>query len=58
VKFLTTGRFVQSFLWRICDGLGMWRVWGRERCTQGFGEEAWGKRPLGDPDVDGRIILR
>jgi hypothetical protein len=31
----------------------MWRVWGGERCAQGFGEEAWG-----NPDVDGRIILR
>jgi len=29
-----------------------------ERCIQGFGGKPEGKRPLKDPDVDGRIILR
>jgi len=37
----------------------MWRIWGRgrgvHRVLVGKPE---GKRPLGDPDVDGRIILR
>jgi hypothetical protein len=35
------------------DGLGMWSVWGRERCAQGVGG-----KPEGDRDVDGRMILR
>jgi hypothetical protein len=37
----------------------MWRVWGRGEVFTGF---RWGslreKDHLGDPDVDGRIILR
>ena len=31
---------------------------GGERCAQGSVGKPEGKRPLGDPDVDGRIILR
>jgi hypothetical protein len=32
---------------------------GEERCKQGFGEGNMRERDhLGDPDVDGRIILR
>ena len=31
---------------------------GRERCAQGFGAGPEGKKPLGDQDVDWRIILR
>ena len=32
---------------------------GEERCIQGFGGEICGERDhLGDPGVDGRIILR
>jgi len=31
---------------------------GEERCIQGFGRQTLGKEHLGDPDVDGRIILR
>jgi hypothetical protein len=27
----------------------MWHAWGGERCLQGFGWEAEGKRPLGRP---------
>jgi hypothetical protein len=27
----------------------MWRVWGRERCAQGFGGKSEGTRPLGRP---------
>ena len=38
---------------------GMWRVWGREEVCTGFW---WGnlrqRDNWGDPDVDGRIILR
>jgi len=30
----------------------------QERCTQDFGGETEGKRPLGRPSVDGRIILK
>ena len=34
------------------------RMWERRR-IQGFGGETWGEREhLGDPEVDGRIILR
>jgi hypothetical protein len=34
-------------------------VYGREgRGAEGVGVEPEGKRPLGDPDVDGRLILR
>ena len=31
---------------------------GGERRVQSFGGKSEGKRPLGDPGVDGRIILR
>jgi len=31
---------------------------GEERCIQGFGGKHEGKDHVGDPDVDGRIILR
>jgi len=32
---------------------------GKERVFDGFGWEAWGgKRPLGNPVVDGRMILK
>ena len=32
---------------------------GGERCAQGSGWETWGKETIGgDPDIDGRIILR
>ena len=34
------------------------RMGGGERCIQGFGGVPERKRPLGDPGVDGRIILR
>jgi hypothetical protein len=35
----------------------MWHVW--ERCVQDVGGDARGKEAnWGDPDVDGRIILR
>jgi hypothetical protein len=41
------------------DGRGMWRVWGRGEMCTGFW---WGnlreRDQWGDPDVDGRIILR
>jgi hypothetical protein len=30
----------------------------QERCIQGFGGETKGKRPLGRPRLDGRIILK
>ena len=37
----------------------MWRVWGGERCAQSSSGETRGKAAIGgDPDVDGRIILR
>jgi hypothetical protein len=37
----------------------MWHVWGEERGVHRMmlGKPE-GKNPLGDPDVDGRIILR
>jgi len=31
---------------------------GGERCARVLVEKPEGKRPLGDPDIDGRIILR
>ena len=31
---------------------------GGERRVQGSGGETWGKRALGRPRVDGRVILR
>ena len=31
------------------DDLGMQRVWGQERCVQGFGRKPEGKEPLGIP---------
>ena len=34
---------------------GACSTWGEERCIQGFGRE---RDHLGDPDVDGKIILR
>jgi len=41
------------------DRRGMWRVWGRGEVCTGFW---WGnlreKDHWGDPDVDGKIILR
>ena len=41
------------------DAMGMWRVWGRGEVCTGFW---WGnlreRDHWGDPDVDGRIILR
>jgi hypothetical protein len=41
------------------DGLGIWRVWGRSEVCTGFW---WGslreRDHWGDPEVDGRIILR
>jgi len=48
-----------SFKTLSLDGWGMWHIWGRgEGCT-GFW---WGnlreRDHWGDPDVDGRIILR
>ena len=37
----------------------MWRVWGREELCTGFWWENLRERDhWGDPDVDGRIILR
>jgi hypothetical protein len=35
------------------------RMWGQERCIQGFGGETWGEREhMEEQGVDGRIILR
>ena len=43
----------------LLDGRGMWRVWGRREVCTGFW---WGslmeRDHWGDPDIDGRIILR
>ena len=37
----------------------MWRVWGRREVAQGSsGGNPRERDHLGDPDVDGRIILR
>jgi hypothetical protein len=37
----------------------MWRVWGRiEACTGFWWENLKEKDLLGNPDVDGRIILK
>jgi len=37
----------------------MWRVWGRgELCTVFWLGNLWERGYRGDPDVDGRIILR
>jgi hypothetical protein len=40
-------------------GLGMWRVWGRGEVCTGFWCGSLRERDhWGDPDVDGKIILR
>jgi hypothetical protein len=36
----------------------MYSVWGGGRCIQGFGGKSEGKRPLEDPGIDGRVILK
>jgi hypothetical protein len=36
----------------------MERVWGGRRSRQGFGWKPEGKRSLGRPDVDARIVLK
>ena len=37
----------------------MWRVWGRREVCTGFWWGNWRERDhWGDPDLDGRIILR
>jgi hypothetical protein len=36
----------------------MWRVWGGERCAEGFVGSLREGDHWGDPDVDGRKILR
>src|SRR5215469_2549044 len=41
------------------DGWGMWHVWGRrEGCTGCWWGNLRERGHWGDPDVDGRIILR
>ena len=41
------------------DGQGMWRLWGRiEVCTECWWGSLSERGHCGDPDVDGRIILR
>ena len=46
-------------IWEEWDGRGVWRVWGRGEVCTGFW---WGnlreRERWGDPDIDGRIILR
>jgi hypothetical protein len=36
----------------------MWHVWGTREVHRVLVENPEGKRPLGRPDIDGRIILR
>ena len=33
-------------------------MYGEERCIQSYGVQTWGKRPLEDLGIDGRMILK
>ena len=52
-QYFSYDQIEKNELGGICNTYGV-----EERNIRGFGGENWGKIPLGEPGVDGRIILR